>query len=118
MLIPLNQVPVTLVASRQGTAFNPPIPAASTTPAPKPSGHRLSSRACTHLLIGEPIAEPPQGLGAPVNIINLSQGDKHIGSFIPGMLTVAKRHNLTKAGNGTTFQAAMRSITGTSTAAR
>ena len=41
-----------------------------------------------------------------------------LGSFIPGMLTEAKRHNPTKAANGTTFQTATRSITGTSTAAR
>ena len=47
------------------------------------------------------------------------QGATNItGSFIPGMLTVARGHNLTKAGNGPTFQAATRSITGTSTAAR
>ena len=46
-------------------------------------------------------------------------GDKYnSGRPSLAMLMVARRHNLTKAENGTTFQAAMQSINGTSTAAR
>ncbi|MGA7395740.1 MAG: hypothetical protein WBW78_24065, partial [Terrimicrobiaceae bacterium] len=55
---------VALIALPQRTAFNWPIPAASTTRAAKvfwPSA--LPKIAHTRLLIGEPLAEPPQGLG-------------------------------------------------------
>ena len=55
---------VALIALPQCTAFNRPIPAASTTRAAKgfwPS--TLPKIAHTCLLVGEPLAEPPQGLG-------------------------------------------------------
>jgi hypothetical protein len=64
---------VTLIALPQCTAFNRPIPAASTTRAVKgfwPSA--LPKIAHTRLLIGEPLAEPPQGLGKGWSHLSIS----------------------------------------------
>ena len=64
---------VTLIALPQCTAFNRPIPAASTTRAAKafwPSA--LPKITHTPLLIGKPIAEPPQGLGKGWSHLSIS----------------------------------------------
>ena len=81
MPIPLNQVPVTLIVLPQCTAFNPPIPAALWQPGSESllaiASLQERARACS----SANLSRNPSWSWAPLNIVNLSQGDKHTFSF-------------------------------------
>ena len=82
-----------MTAFPQCTAFNRPIPAASYNVGSEPSGHRLSPGVHTPRSSAN-LSQNPSRSWAPLSIINLSQGDKHIPQFLkPGVASLLVRRD-------------------------